>query len=528
MNGYRRFSAGLSGLFCLALCGLVSQAAAAASLSLEEVKDLRKEAAHRERRIIFDNDGNEVVYYMDEATPEALLSKRTTPLAGTQVDTILYCTWSSGFGNFTHNTKVGELFTSTENKLENNKTKALIEKGLDPLEIVVDWCHENGIEAFWSLRMNDTHDASTAWYGPLLFPGWKREHPEFLLGSKDNPPERGRWTAVDFGHEEVRDRCFAFVEEVCGNYDIDGVNLDFFRHLNYFQGPAQGGFASGEERAKMTELMRRIRAMADEVGARRGRPILISVRVPDSVEYCRAIGLDLVRWLEEDLVDMLAVSGYFRINPWETSVALGHRYGVPVYPCLSEPRFRDERASKLRASDACYRARAANALNAGADGIYLFNFFNPHRPVWSEIGSMDTMAQLEKVYTTGARRVAPAEWWLIGGMQFVNRRPVSPANPRMLEPGVEEAVVIPVGEDPAQTQPATWTLTLRMDAETTADGLEVTVNREPLTDGQAGGDTLVFDVPVAALKQGVNRVFITAKAAEAAKLMDIYLRVTHP
>jgi len=42
---------------------------------------------------------------------------------------------------------------------------------------------------------------------------------------------------------------------------------------------------------------------------------------------CRANGFDIVRWMKEDLIDLLMVSGYFRLNPWETSVKLGHKYG---------------------------------------------------------------------------------------------------------------------------------------------------------------------------------------------------------
>ncbi|MCP4643525.1 MAG: hypothetical protein GY851_23960, partial [bacterium] len=145
---------------------------AAASVSLDEVRAMRKEAAHRERRIVFDNDGNEPVYYCDEATPKALLDKRTTLLAGSQVDTIVYCTWSSGFSYFTHNTKVGEVFNSTAEEpgkgpgsgFSKNKTQEFIDQGTDSLEIVVDWCRENDVEVFWSMRMNDVHDAWGAWY----------------------------------------------------------------------------------------------------------------------------------------------------------------------------------------------------------------------------------------------------------------------------------------------------------------------------------------------------------------------------
>ena len=64
----------------------------------------------------------------------------------------------------------------------------------------------------------------------------------------------------------------------------------------------------------------------------------IAVRVPDSVGYCKAIALDLYRWLEEDLIDIMVVGDYFWLQPWERSVELGHKYEVPVYPSLSGSR----------------------------------------------------------------------------------------------------------------------------------------------------------------------------------------------
>jgi hypothetical protein len=63
--------------------------------------------------------------------------------------------------------------------------------------------------------------------------------------------------------------------------------------------------------------------------------------VPDSVDYCRFIGLDLEKWLGEGLTDLLVVTGYTQLNPWEDGVKLGHKYGVKVYPSLDEPRVRD-------------------------------------------------------------------------------------------------------------------------------------------------------------------------------------------
>ena len=93
---------------------------------------MRKKAAHQERRIIFNNDGDDAVYECKEATPEALLECRTTALAGTQVDTIFYCTWCSGFSYFTHRTKIGSIFTCREDKLSNNRVAEFVERGTDP------------------------------------------------------------------------------------------------------------------------------------------------------------------------------------------------------------------------------------------------------------------------------------------------------------------------------------------------------------------------------------------------------------
>ena len=60
------------------------------------------------------------------------------------------------------------------------------------------------------------------------------------------------------------------------------------------------------------------RRMTEEAGLARGRPILVAMRVPDSVDYCRDMGFDLPRWLEEGLVDLLVTTCYFQLNPWST------------------------------------------------------------------------------------------------------------------------------------------------------------------------------------------------------------------
>ena len=403
----------------------------------EQLRSARKEAVQRQRRVIFNNDGNEPVYTMSELSADALLNLRTSPLAGSHVDSIFYCTWSSGFGLFTHDTRVGQVFATKEGLFAPNRAPELIAAGVDPLQVMAGFAQKNGIELFWSFRMNDTHDGSKTEYGPIMLRAnrLKTEHPEWMIGSETEKPKLGAWTAVDYTRPEIRDLAFRYAEEVCTRYDVDGVELDFFRHPVFFKRAAMSGTpCSAEECALMSDLIRRIRAMTESVGMQRGRPLLLAVRVPDSCAYAKACGLDVEGWLAEGWVDLLIASGYFQLSPWETSAALGHRYGAKVYPSLDESRVRDEKARVLRSSPAAYRGRAAAALAAGMDGVYLFNSFNPKNPIWREIGSQETLASLDKDYFASVRGLGGAAGGAFPHADFVQVPLLNPAKPIPLVP----------------------------------------------------------------------------------------------
>jgi len=495
----------------------------------QTIKAQRKKAAWKKRRIIFNNDGNEPVYSLDEATPEALLNVRTSPLKGSQVDTIFYCTWSSGFGYFTHDTKVGDVFTETRDKLSKNKTAELIAKGHDPLKVMTNWCKQNDVEVFWSFRLNDTHDASREWYGPLLFSPVKKKHPEWLMGTAEKRPRNGRWTAVDFTHPEICDLAFRYVEEVCQNYDVDGIELDFFRHLNYFKRVSWGTPAGEKELEMLNHLMRRIRKMADEEGHKRGRPILIAVRVPDSVEYSRVLGLDVETWLRDDLVDLLTVTGYFRLNPWKKSVALGHKYQVPVYAGLSESRQRDKVARKVYASPEGFRGRAMTAWSEGVDGIYLFNSFNPRHPLWRELGDPEGLKTLPKVYFTSARSYSSVNHWWKKGASYMKRDILTPDKPRKIMAGSEVTVTLPVGEDPVKTE-SNLLLKIRVrELPLPHDSLQVSLNGNPVALKQGDGNYLEGHVSRDFVKEGDNQVRFLLKPGKqkSAVVEDLQLWTSH-
>lgn len=278
----------------LALPVWADNPAPGAKSDLETLREMRREAANRPRRIIFNNDGDDVIYTRKEPTPQALLALRTTLLIGSQVDSIFYSN-SLCFGDALHSSQVFTPYVSREDLFKDNAMPDYLEHGIDPIQVMVDFGKANDIEIFWDMRMNDTHDAGLSGYGPLLLPQLKRDHPEWLVGAPDRQPPHGTWSSVNFAVPEIRDLAFRFFEEVCTRFDVDGIELDFLRHACFFKSVAWGGVASDEERDMMTDLIRRTREMTERIGMVRGRPILIAIRVPDCVDYSRDIGLDMGR-----------------------------------------------------------------------------------------------------------------------------------------------------------------------------------------------------------------------------------------
>lgn len=500
--------------------------------SIEGLRAERKRLAHRKRRIIFNNDGCDAVYFCDEATPQCLLEDRTTNLLGKQVDTIAYCTWCSGFGHFTHATKLGDVFDTTSvagapNKVgfSNNKVGAFIKQGTDPLDIMVDFCKKNGIEVWWTMRMNDTHDRYGAWYSSYLYPPFKKENPGCVLD-----PANPKITGVNYAMERVRDTALAYIREVCENYDVDGIDLDFYRHLLYFPSNADLKDATQEERDMMTDLMRKVRAMTEEVGMKRGRPILVSVRVPDDVGYCKAKGFDIEKWLEEGLVDTMEVTGYVRLNPWETSVALGHKYDVPVFAGLSETRMKDRGP---RGTVDCYRGRAMNAWAAGADAIYLFNAFNPNHPLWNELGDPKSLQTRDKLFTTGCRGFKPyINQWIKDGYRFLGRDPVTPERPRLFEDGKAVEIDLNVGQQVVAEDGKTPSAELRLRlAHAEGKDVTVTMNGTTLSDPKTLKDAEWFSwaVDPTLIKKGANKITVTPpkKPANRSAVKDVVLWVRY-
>jgi hypothetical protein len=353
-----------------------------------------------------------------------------------------------------------------------------------------------------------------------------------MLGTPKNKPKHGAWTALDFGRPEVRERVFLLAEEVCRNYDVDGIELDFFRHPVYFRSNADGKPATDEDRAEMTELVTRIRTMADEVGQSRGRPILIGMRMPDSVEYCRAIGLDLERWMADDLLDIYVPGSYYQLNEWDYSVALGHKYGIKVYPSLDDMRCRDPEGLALRVTKEVYRARAADAWRAGADGVYLFNYpdvLAADRELQNELGSSEKLAALDKDYVGSYRGAMNASGGNLPFQPYLEIETLNPDRPREIKPGASATAKLYLGDETSGNVPPKLKLRLQLRGIEDADQLQVALNGHSLKPKAGDGDWIECTPAASDLRPSRNTVEVAlpATAKQPATWTDVLLEVRY-
>ena len=451
----------------------------------------------RTRKIIYNDDADAATHYADKyPTVKDFLAARFNWCINSQVDSYFWCI---GNGqkvpwNEPYNPQLGDVH-----------------------QVMVGAARKAGLEIFASLRMNDTHDAWT----PALLPQEKIDHPECLIGSKDEYVPGAislahfSWSSWDYSHEWVRTYFLNFINDICARYDWDGLELDFCHMPLYFK------YAETEQNcATMTAFVKEVRESLDRIAKARGREFLLAVTVPDTVEYSLRIGLDVQAWLSESMVDILiAGSGY---KPYCTSydelIDLGRRANVQVYSSINvsttSPHHTLDQEGHVRER---IRAAASNLWSQKPDGIYLFNLFVPAMisgckesedySVLKEIGTSETLRSLDKVYPAEAPKTHSMYQLVL--------------SPYVLPAALLECPHIPLRVTEKLEDMVSKQLTLRIRVTDMEEGqcISVRLNNNPLqitgnhegpqgnTNYMAGGGRwFEADVDAAALRCGLNDI----------------------
>ena len=272
--------------------------------------------------------------------------------------------------------------------------KILCDKGIDPYAVWIAHLRKKGVSPWLSMRMNDVHYGSdTNYFRNTTF---YKTHKEWWL--KNGEGDSWADWQFDYAQPEVRAYTLALVREIAERWDADGLELDWMRFGNAFR--------YGQERANahlLDEFMREARRIVDAAGARRGRRMALSVRVPQTPEEAERLGFNAVRWAREGLVDVVIPDTFMEL-----------RYDLPVGKWLELLKGTKARlvpgtgsslpGGKVKRADvpSVYRGLANHYYRQGATGVYFFNLpYFSNRKYSTDGGGDDANDVAAELYARG-------------------------------------------------------------------------------------------------------------------------------
>lgn len=361
-------------------------------------------------KLVVVNDDGFSSFFSGKYGSAADLEKEVRSFRDTPVAVFEWCIAAGSRVNYP--SKVSELigtgvteFPRRGDKLATETLRRLADSGVDTLSVVAAACRAEGIACYASLRMNGDYNAG--WMGEalprMLNSTFWWEHPEFRVRGRAGEDR----TKLSYAFPEVREFRLGILREVAER-DIDGINLDFLRHPDFFgfEAPMLAAFAAkygGDARPAeaadprwqslraeiMTGFVRDVRKLLDDAGRRKGRRLGLSARV-DWKAY-PAWGCDVGAWIREGLLDYVVLAqrslgGYeFDLAPFvamargtgcavlfgEEATLTGHDLTPAEDKAIAEGRMK--RPERGTMPPERYRERAARWHAAGADGVHLFN-----------------------------------------------------------------------------------------------------------------------------------------------------------
>ncbi len=317
--------------------------------------------------------------------------------------------------------------------------------GGDVVKVFIERCRQRGQAAFISFRLNDAHHKEYADPKPGDKPGgsigmsvtpFYVNNPAYRI-DPDSP--RGADRVLNWAVPEVREQKLMLIRELCENYDLDGLELDFLRFYSYFR-PDETPLE--QRRAIMTGFVREVRELLDQT-ARTGRRRWLCARVPCYLPALDVLGLDLQALVAAGLDMVNASAHYFTTQQHDLAVIRRQTQGAALYFELCHTIWKGEKVTAgydvfpfRRATREHLHTSAHLAYVHGADGISLFNFayYRQHgqgegRGVFGE----PPFEALEALRDPQALAQEPQHWFIAQGWRAPGMKPLPV--PRQVEAG---------------------------------------------------------------------------------------------
>ncbi|OGV69385.1 MAG: hypothetical protein A2283_22265 [Lentisphaerae bacterium RIFOXYA12_FULL_48_11] len=412
----------IAGTACAALASTLTGKAAGTAGAVVLPDDHREFMRRRKRRIVMQHDVCWVMWNYAKMHPDgnapfnrfrdAVFSYADE--SGTQINSIW---WDIG-GNSVGSVYPSNVFPPPEHWL----VKQWFKEGVDWVGEVVKETRRRKLEVFWNHRISEVDTIPNGGQDREGRHPLKAAHPDWVLPSSFW--KQGLWNLASVG---LREHKVEVLKEIATRYDLDGIQIDLARHVPFLP-PGQ----QWEQRKHATEFMRMVRIMLLDLARKRGRPYLLAARIPQTVEGCRADGIDLKTWAEQRLVDILTLgTRSMDVDVEGVRAAVGK--DIQLQPCFDDHHATD---GYRYAPIEFLRGVFANHLARGADSVVTFNWaMGPpeiaeqvggeiapltHQVAFREIGSPETMAGKDKIFAVERRGGYP---WADG---FFNRNDTAP------------------------------------------------------------------------------------------------------
>ena len=283
--------------------------------------------------------------------------------------------WTSTIEKYHQKIENGQSVDYSNERFPKSAHYVFEELGLDIFAMQIEEFKKIGINPWLSFRMNDCHSRhlETFWLHSDFYhehPEYRRVkfHPEFLQTNTDR--------IFDYAYKEVRDYYLGLIDEALERYDPYGIELDFMREIELF---AIGREHEGIE--ILNGFMHDVYNLLKKHESVRGHELKLAVRVAPDIQINLDFGLDVMKWVQDGLIDMITVCARFESNDTDMPIKLWKRllapYNVQLVAGLEmgiSPNI-ECGYNILLPNIETFAACAMNAYSQGADKVYFFNYF---------------------------------------------------------------------------------------------------------------------------------------------------------
>ena len=257
------------------------------------------------RRILYVSDPSSIARrYLPDPVAERDLRKWVDTLASARVDLFIQEAYTQGWTTYWRSPRF-----DYDARPQHRRFLPLLDRGKQPLGILLDQCRRRGMTFMAGLRVNDNHGHVSIRQGVGAGAAFLVDNPQWQIRETPPGPYYALSTPFDFTFDPVREYFFSATVELVDRFDVDGLELCFRDHF-YFP-PGKGP----ERKGLMTGLMKRIRRMLDEKGRERNRKLLLGARVFQTLEECDTMGLDVPAWIAEGLIDYVSPADTMYCEP---------------------------------------------------------------------------------------------------------------------------------------------------------------------------------------------------------------------